>query len=176
MGNIISDIFLIDVDYIKEKSTVGDNLDPKYLNPCIAKAQVMDLQELIGTKLTKKLCEIVRDRPTLEPEPTPYDILLEEYVRPFLIPVIQAELLVSNYAKQRNAGNMQYLDTNQSNIPMEDMWKLHHHYENRASFMAKRLTAFIIANRGNYPEYCKIDNCADMHANPRSQKNCGWVL
>ena len=52
MGNIISDVFLIDEEYVKTYSTISDNLDSKYLNPCIVKSQVMDFQALIGTKLT----------------------------------------------------------------------------------------------------------------------------
>lgn len=173
MGNIISDVFLIDEEYVKTYSTISDNLDSKYLNPCIVKSQVMDLQALIGTKLTVKICTLVRDE---EIAGTPYETLLTEYIQPYLLQCTQAELLISNFAKQRNAGNMQYIDTNQSNITMNDMWKLHAHYDNNASFFANRLTDYILANHTKFPEYCKVSNKGEMHAHRNDSQHSGWVL
>ena len=98
MGNIISDVYLIDEQYVKTYSTISDNLDSKYLNPCIVKSQVMDLQSLIGTKLTVKVCTLVHDEQIAG---TPYEALLTEYIQPYLLQCTQAELLISNFSWPR---------------------------------------------------------------------------
>ena len=170
---ILQDVFLISEEYIKTNSVMSDNLDMKYVKPCIAKAQVVDLQQLIGTKLAVKICEMVRDHAI---EGTDYETLLVDYIQPYLLVETQAEFLVTNYAKQRNAGNVQYIDTNHSNIQIQDVWSLHDHYNHTASFLANRLTDYIYANRKKYPEYCRVSDCSEMHAHQNSETHCGWVL
>ena len=46
---------LIPSDDLKKYGLITSNVDVSYINPCIISAQDIDLQQLIGTKLYKRL-------------------------------------------------------------------------------------------------------------------------
>ncbi len=168
----LQEVLLIDEEYVKAYSTVSANLDAKYIAPAITTAQVINLQELIGTKLAVKLCELVEDNVIGNTEYQPYKDLLDGYIQPYLLAVTNAELFVSNYAKLRNSGNMQYLDTNQTNISMKDVQYMKEHYENQADFLAKRVLDFIVCNRKQFPEFTCAGCCDGMSPRPQSSTSC----
>jgi hypothetical protein len=71
---------LIPSDDLKKYGLITDNVDVSYINPCIIQAQDIDLQQLIGTRLYKRLLSEVEQRETEENYiiPEPYSILLSE--------------------------------------------------------------------------------------------------
>lgn len=174
---ILQTVLLIDEQYVKEFSTVSENFEEKYINPCIVKSQVEDLQALIGTPLSVKLCELVDDETITDTENAAYADLLDGYVRPYLLACTQSEILISNMAKIRNAGNMTYVDVNQQNISIKDMQYLHQHYADSATFLGNRLTEWLKCNIKQFPEYARhCDCCNGMQPDPKSSLNIGLVL
>lgn len=173
---ILQEVFLIDSEYVKMYSTISDNMEEKYINPCIVTAQVQELQQLIGTPLATKLCQLMDDETIHTPENAVYSDLLVDYVQPFLLACTQSEILVSNMAKLRNSGNMQYVDTNQQNINIKDMQYLHQHYCEQSTFLANRISDFIRCHISEIPEakYCPC--CKGLGANPNSAIKVGFVL
>ena len=81
-------IYLISEETLKSESYINDNLDPAMILPSIQTAQDMHLQPLIGTKLYKTLMEMVKDN-NIEGY---YKVLMDEYIRPFLIYAVLAFL------------------------------------------------------------------------------------
>lgn len=174
---ILQEVLLITEEYVKKYSTVSDNMDAKYIVPCIVTCQVQNMQPLIGTELSKALCNMVNDNSINEADNSHYKELLDEYVQPYLLAATQAELIISNMAKIRNAGNVQYLDTNQSNITMKDMQYLSQHYSDQAAFLGNRLTDYLRCNMKKFPEYCHFCNCCGgMQADPHTNNKINLVL
>lgn len=175
---ILQKIKLVTPEYIKSQSTVSENMDEKYVNPAIYTAQTQDLQALIGTKLSSKLCELVDEQTIDDPENAAYKELYEDYVQPYLVPCVQAEIVIANIMKTRNAGQVQYYDTNITNSSIKDIQYLAQHYRDQAAFLGNRLTEWLKCNLKNFPEYraycaCKCDG---MSPNPKSSINIGLVL
>lgn len=168
----LQEVLLIDEEYVKAYSTVSANMDAKYIQPAITTAQVVYLQELIGTKLAVKLCQLVEENLIGNQEYVAYKDLLDGYIQPYLLALVNSELYVSNYAKLRNAGNMQYLDTNQTNISMKDVQYLKKHYDDQADFLAKRVIDYIVCNRKQYPEFTCATCCDGMSPNPKANASC----
>ena len=149
---------LINPQYIKQYSTVGDNVDDNYITPAIIDAQLMGLQPIVGTMLYDCLCEMV-DTKTVTTE---YQELLDNYITPYLLNKTQAYLLMNLFAKQRNAGVVQYLDVNQQQIDISQVKFLKADFESKATFYAQRLADFLCANSQVYPEYHNRRDCADL--------------
>lgn len=175
---IIQEVLLINEEYVKRFSTVSDNMDSKYIVPCIVTSQVQRLQPLVGTKLTKLLCELVKDDTIDDTNNVAYKELLDEYVQPFLLAYTQSEMLISNSYKLRNAGNVQYLDTNQSNITSKDVQFLSKHYEDQGVFLGNRMVDWLRCHTKQVPEYLAYCNecCGGMQANKDNDFGCNIVL
>lgn len=174
---IIQDVLLINEDYCKQYSSISWNVDAKYLVPCIISSQVQDLQQLIGTQLTKALCQKVQDQTIGQAANAAYKELLDEYVQPFLLACTQAELIIANMAKIRNSGTMQYLDTNQQNLTSRDTQYFAQHYRDQAAFLGNRLTEWLKCNIANFPEYRQFCACCSgMKPDPISPAKVNIVL
>ena len=149
---------LITPEYIKQYSTVGDNTQPEYITPSIIDSQIMGLQPIIGTMLYDRLCEMVTEK-TLTDD---YKHLLDNYIAPYLLNKTQANLLMNLFAKQRNAGVVQYLDTNQQQTDISSVKFMRAEFESKATFYANRLTDYLCANSNKYPEWHDRRDCADL--------------
>ena len=160
---------MIDSEYVVRYSTVSANMDAKYLTPCIVTAQVQDLQQLIGTPLSTSLAEKVDDESIDAEGNELYKELLDEYVKPFLLAATQSELLISNAVKLRNSGNMQYLDTNQTNMSMKDVEYLVQHYRDQAAFLGNRVTEYLKCHRTAFPELKACGCCNDLRPDAKAE-------
>ena len=73
-----------------------------------------------------------------------------------------ADIQLSLVFKLRNQGVVQQTGEGIYNSTLRDVQYLVQNYENKANFYAERLTDYLKANNSKYPEYLKIDSCADM--------------
>ena len=156
-------VFLISAKTLKENSVINNNVDEMYLLPAIEYAQDAGLQPLLGTKLYNRLMDLVESRRILQEED--YKLLLDEYVTPYLLNKVTADIQIPLAFKVRNQGVVQQTGDNTYTPSMHDLQYVIQNYENKATFYSKRLSDYLCANRSKYPEYCKIDSSADMHSN-----------
>ena len=161
-------VFLLSIKTLKENSVVNNNVDEMYVLPAIEYSQDAGLQPLIGTKLYNRLMDMVEDG-TIENNDD-YKYLLDEYITPFLLNKVTAEIQIPLAFKLRNQGVVQQTGENTYVPSLKDMQYVTQNYENKANFYGNRLSDFLRANRSKYPEYCKIDSCADMHSDSGAYK------
>lgn len=157
--------YLISEKTIKTNSLVNDNVDSMYLLPAIEFAQDAGLQPIIGTVLYNKLMDMVTDGSITGETAEDYKLLLDEYVTPFLINKVTADIQLPLAYKFRNQGVVQQTGENTYVPALRDIQYLVQNYNDKATFYANRLRDYLHANHNKYPEYCKIDSCADMPAN-----------
>ena len=162
--------FLISVKTLKTSGVINNNVDEMYLLPAIDYAQDAGLQPLIGTKLYNRLLDLVYTGYIETGENHDYRVLLEEYVTPYLLNKVTADVQLPLAFKFRNQGVVQQTSDNTYTPSLRDIQYLVQDYENKAAFYAKRLSDYLCANRTKYPEYCKVDSKADMHSNPEAYK------
>lgn len=171
----MSKCYLISEKTLKENSVINNNVDTMYLLPAIEYAQDSGLQLLIGTKLYKKLMELVATGAIINPKNEHYKLLLDEYVTPYLINKVTAEIQIPLSWKLRNQGVVVQNDEHTYVPSIRDVQYVVQNYENKANFYGNRLSDYLIANRNKFPEYCDVDSCADIHSN-RSSYNTGIYL
>lgn len=161
-------VLLISEKTLKENSVINNNVDGMYVLPAIEYSQDAGLQPLIGTKLYNRLMDMVEDG-TIENNED-YKYLLDEYITPFLLNKVTAEIQIPLAFKLRNQGVVQQTGENTYVPSLKDMQYVTQNYENKANFYGNRLSDFLRANRSKYPEYCKIDSCADMPSDSGAYK------
>lgn len=155
-------IFLISEATLKKNSVINNNVDGMYILPAIEYAQDAGLQPLLGTKLYNKLMDLV-DNGAITGS-TDYKYLLDEYVAPYLINKVTADIQIPLTYKLRNQGVVQNTSEYTYLPSMKDMQYVIQNYENKANFYGNRLSDYLKANRSKFPEYCSVVSCADMRS------------
>lgn len=156
-------ILIVDEEFIKENSTVSDNLSDKLIKPSIIDAQISGLMPLIGEVLYDKICSMIE----AESIQDSYKQLIDNYIKHYLLYQTIANMTINNFQKQHNAGSVQYVDTNYSNIQLRELQYVETHWNNKAAFYAKRLTDYLITNIDIFPEY-KTCETGKMKSNERT--------
>lgn len=156
-------ILIINEEFIKENSTVSDNLSDKLIKPSIIDAQISGLMPLIGEILYDKICSMIESDSIQDS----YKQLIDNYIKHYLLYQTIANMTINNFQKQHNAGSVQYVDTNYSNIQLRELQYVETHWNNKAAFYAKRLTDYLIANNDIFPEY-KTCETGKMKSNERT--------
>lgn len=160
--------FLISEKTLKENSVINNNVDGMYILPAIEFAQDAALQPLIGTALYDKLMDMVEDGSITDS--TDYKFLLDEYITPFLLNKVTADIQIPLSFKLRNQGVVQQTGDNTYIPSMKDLQFVIQNYENKANFYGNRLTDYLRANRSKYPEYLTVNSCADIQADSGAYK------
>ena len=166
-------VLLVSEQTLKKNSVINNNVDGMYLLPAIEFAQDAGLQPIIGTKLYNKLMDLVEDGSITGA--TDYKNLLDEYVAPYLINKVTADIQIPLAYKVRNQGVVQQTGENTYVPSLKDLQYVIQNYENKANFYSNRLSDYLKANRKKYPEYCSVDSCADMPSN-KNAYNTGIYL
>lgn len=161
-------VLLISEQTLKKNSVVNNNVDGMYILPAIEYAQDAGLQPLLGTKLYNKLMSLVEDGSIMTS--IDYKFLLDEYIAPYLINKVTADIQIPLAFKLRNQGVVQNTSENTYVPSLKDMQYVAQSYENKANFYGNRLSDYLRANRSKYPEYCSIDSCADMPSDSGAYK------
>lgn len=172
-------VFLINESLLKKKSYINDSTLDIYIKPAIESAQEIYLQQVIGTKLLKKLKYLVStadstgtgvliDHPTY----AVYKELLKDYITPYLCQMVQSELVIPSTLKIGNRGvhttNDQYTQTNS----LEELQYYKESFKKKADFWADRIIAFCRENHKQITEFCHCDSGYDVHAkNPSYSSN-----
>lgn len=161
-------VFLISEATLKKNSVVNNNVDGMYILPAIEYAQDAGLQPLIGTKLYNKLMDLVENGDIASA--TDYKYLLDEYITPYLVNKVTADIQIPLSFKLRNQGVVSQTGENTYLPSMKDIQYVKQDYDNKANFYSQRMSDYLRANRTKYPEYCSVDSCADMPSNKGAYK------
>lgn len=162
----MSKIYLISEKTLKEDTFINDNIGGEMLNPSIAEAQDISLQEILGTKLLNKVLGLVETGDIKNDEYADYKALLDEYITPYLEWKVMSTIQIPLAYKMRNLGVVQTNDTNVYSAGLKDAQAIADYYDSKASFYSLRLSKYLHANHNKYPEYCSTDSCADFKSRP----------
>jgi len=139
----MNNVYLISEQEIRTASLLGNNVDSAYIQTAINYAQSIDLQEILGTKLHKSIMTQAEIHTWKSDE---YRILVQDYIKPWLVQDIMSEIIVPITAKIRNAGVAYSNDTHYSGLSITDAQKVRDEYTHKASFLAARIFDYIIQN------------------------------
>ena len=149
-------VLLCSEDYIKSNSALNDNLFGKFLTPSIMEAQDINLQMYLGECLYKTILGMVADGSITASTNESYKALLDDYVQPYLLYQIQANIVPVLNVKMANIGSVvskdEYINTlSQGNIDL-----VQSDFQHKADFYAQSMLNFIL----NHSSEFNLDECA----------------
>lgn len=148
---MVSEILLTNENYVRGVTNIDNNVHSKYLLSSIRESQEIELQEIIGTQMLKKLKQLIYNRTIDEPENLPYKSLLDE-CQLFLAYQTIVKLCLITSVKISNGGLQQTSDENLTVLNVSDTFTLQDHYQKKADYFGRRLQAYILDNKDDLPE------------------------
>lgn len=151
---MIKKIYLVSVNMVKDNTPINSNVDDNLITTAIFDAQQINVQQICGTKLYKKILALVDSDEIQLPENSRYKTLLDEYIQPvviswayvYSIPVIHTKVMNVGVVNQ-NSDNSISADIKETQFLLDDA-------RNKAQFYSDMMTRFLIANTKElYPEY-----------------------
>lgn len=152
---------LIDVNYIKDNTTIDKNVDPKLITPAIDDAQNMDIQEVLGYELYQAFMSKVYDS-RISPA-GPDSIYLPQNVNYLYLLVNNIQQCQKFWVIYHILPDLNYHLTNKSVATktsdssdpsgIDQLSYLRNIAKSKAEFYATRIYEYIINNTGFYPEY-----------------------
>ena len=154
-------VLLCSEDYIKSNSALNDNLFGKFLTPSIMEAQDINLQTYLGECLYKTILGMVADGSIAASANESYKALLDDYIQPYLLYQIQANIVPVLNVKMTNIGSVvskdEYINTlSQGNIEL-----VQSDFQHKADFYGQRMLNFIL----NHSNEFNLDECACKELN-----------
>lgn len=155
-------IYLISTQDLKDFTPVNDNVDDSLLHNAILEAQEINLQELLGTKLYKKILSLVKNDEINLPANAKYKELLDEHITKVVLYAALYRAIPYIHYKVVNKGITTQFSTESSTTTINEMEFLMDKVKNDMEFFANRLSRFLLANTQVYPEYMSATQIDDM--------------
>lgn len=160
--------------FVKSVSNISDNLAGKYLLPSIREAQSIAFRGIVGDALYNKLCQLVSDEETGEPENVAYKDLLDK-AQYFLAYSAIVEIVVKVSYKIGNLGTAKTQDDNVYTASDVEIGRQQEYYQSKADSCALDLQNWILDNAAAFPELTE-GQCARISSNLYSSASCGIFL
>lgn len=150
-------VYLVSTSSLKDYSIINSNVADELLSNAILEAQEVDLQQILGSKLYKKIIELVKTN-TIDTT-TDYKYLLDEYCLKVIIYAATSRSAVYAHYKIMNKGTQVQNSDNSNPVSIAELEYLRDEIKNTLEFFEKRLQDFLITNKDLYPEfeYCSCD-------------------
>lgn len=170
-------ILFVDVDYIKQMSTLMENVDDKFIVSHIIQAQDIHIQHIIGSALYE---DMIKDFNTTSYtfNTIKYQVLNEYYIQPCLLYYTLYESVDDLYAKWTNKSILVQSSENSTPVSEKFIAKRKEDFLNKAEYYAKRLTNYLIRNKNIYTKY--LEHSSDIDTiEPETKSHYfknGWYL
>lgn len=158
---IVTEVLIISPKFIRENSNVSNNMQDKFLQSAIREATNIDFQEIVGTKMLKKIKSLIEHNEINDETNKYYKDLLDVAKYFVMYSAIKRVIVIANI-KLDNIGANFTSDDNVDTLGISDMWQVVHYYENQASFYANILQGYCLENYSKLPEL-SCSNCKQIH-------------
>ncbi len=158
-------VYLISAQNLKDYTPINDNVDDSLLHNAIIEAQEISIQELLGTKLYKKILSLVKTDDINLPANTKYKELLDEHITKVVLYDALLRAIPYIHYKVVNKGITTQFSTESSTTTVAEMEFLMDQVKNNKEFFATRLSRHLLANIQLYPEYMSASKIDEMIPN-----------
>ena len=170
----MAEILLTSEKFVKEATSISDNLAGKYMRPAIREAQDMGLKGILGDTLLAKLKSLVADSTINEEGNAPYKALLDN-CQWYLAYKTVCEVMRKVSYKIGNFGVTKNSDENVQTATLDEIAKQEYYYQSKADAYCYDLQTFILEHRADYPELTDA-HCHRIQSNLYSSASCGIFL
>lgn len=170
----MAEFLLTSEKFVKEVSSISDNVAGKYIQPSIREAQEVWLKSIIGSTLLNYIKALGLAKTLDDPANVAYKELVDR-AQYFLAYTAIVELTNKVSYKIGNFGVTKTTDENLQVASQDEIAKMQYYYQSKADFCALELQQWILDNRTLFPE---LDDCTcrKIHSNLHSAASCGLWL
>lgn len=133
-------VLLISEQQIKNQSTIEANVDGKVLSKCIANVQEIQLKAILGAELYSETLAAVEaniaNGATLSTE---QQMLLNDFIQPYLLHAAIADFIVVNQYKVTNKGVLKMNDNSATNLSPDELHSFKNHFDTTAQAFKNQL-------------------------------------
>lgn len=167
-------ILLVSEDFVKTNSALNDNLWGKFLLPAILEAQDINLQTYLGECLYKTILGMVADGSITASTNEVYKALLDDYIQPYLLYQVQANIIPTINVKLGNIGSVVSNDEHIATLSQGNIDLVQSDFQHKADFYVQRMLNFIL----NHSSEFNLDECAckELNAHLNSAASTGLWL
>lgn len=170
----MAEVLLTSEKFVKEVTSISDNIAGKYLLPSIREAQDVKFRGIVGDTLLAKLKAIVADGSITQEANAPYKVLLDR-AQYFIAYSAIVEVAVKVTFKIANAGVVKTPDENIQVADNTDVAAMQSYYQAKADSACLDLQNYLLNNWQTYPELSEGDYHR-IHSNLYSAASCGIFL
>lgn len=170
----MNDILFTSPEFIRSVTIVSDNLQDKYILSSIREAQDIDFQQVVGSRLYKKLKALVEDE-SITLEGMAYYRELLDKAQYFIAYQTLANLTVNSTFKINNVGVNTISDENVQSASLSDTFKLSKYYVDKADHYKMMLQKWLLKYKNKFPELQKQD-VSELSAEVHSAASCNLFL
>ena len=170
----MAEILLSSEKFIKEVTSVSDNLSGKYILPSLREAQEIGLKGILGDKLLSKIKTLIKNN-ILETESDGVYKTLVDHCQYYLAYKTLVEVTNKVSYKIGNFGVTKTQDENLQVATQDEIAKMQYYYQSKADACCLDLQDFLLEHRSDYPELTECC-CHKIESNLRSAATCGIFL
>jgi len=170
----MAEILLSSEKFIKEVTSVSDNLSGKYMLPSLREAQEIGLKGILGDKLLSKIKTLIKEN-TIETESDGVYKTLVDHCQYYLAYKTLVEVTNKVSYKIGNFGVTKTQDENLQVATQDEIGKMQYYYQSKADACCLDLQDFLLEHREDYPELTECC-CHKIESNLRSAATCGIFL
>ena len=149
-------ILLVSEDFVKTNSALNENIWNKYLIVAIREAQDINLQTYLGECLYKTILGMVADNSITAETNESYKALLDDYIQPYLLYQVQANIIPTINVKLGNIGSVVSNDEHIATLSQGNIDLVQSDFQHKADFYAQDMLNFIL----NHSSEFNLDECA----------------
>lgn len=170
----MTDVLLTSEAFVKQVTSISDNIAGKYIQPAIREAQEFGLRYILGSALTERLKEMVASGTTGDADNVAYLDLLQR-CQYYLAYAAVVEVAQKTSFKVANFGVVKTTDENAQTATQDEVAKVRYYYQAKADGHALDIQRWLLENRAAFPE---LDACAcgRIAANLKSAASSGLWL
>lgn len=170
----MAEFLLTSEKFVKEVSSISDNVAGKYIQPSIREAQEVWLKSIIGSTLLNYIKALGLAKTLDDPANVAYKELVDR-AQYFLAYTAIVEMTNKVSYKIGNFGVTKTTDENLQVATQDEIAKMQYYYQSKADFCALELQQWLLDNRTLFPE---LDDCTcrKIHSNLHSAASCGLWL
>lgn len=166
----MAEILLSSEKFIKEATSVSDNLSGKYILPSLREAQEIGLKGILGDELLSKLKEMVKMGCLCGAYKT-----LVDHCQYYLAYKTIVEVTNKVSYKIGNFGVTKSQDENLQVATQDEIAKMQYYYQSKADACCLDLQQFLLEHRSDYPELTECC-CHKIESNLYAAATCGIFL
>lgn len=170
----MAEILLSSEKFVKEVSSISDNIAGKYILPSLREAQEQGLKSILGDALLAKLKDVVASGSAGQDENARYVALIDR-CQYYLAYSAIVEVTAKVSYKIGNFGVTKTTDENMQVASQDEIAKMQYYYQSKADACCLDLQNFLLDNRADYPELSE-HQCHRIESNLHSAASCGvWL-